>query len=106
MAIPANYYASTTTLAAQLINVRRGKRVDNTGEVKGTNFIYAERSELEVYLIFDRAEVPSPARNGLVMLATGESFFIDAHEPIDGFTITTKAVPARAEQIPVGAAAP
>lgn len=98
MAIPANYYASGTADAV-LLNVRRTIKNVQTGEMKGTNFNYAERSEEAVHLIFWVEEIAEPARNALVFLATGQAYFVDWVEPADGLTITARVVVARDDQI-------
>jgi hypothetical protein len=98
MAIPAHYYA-TPTSEPLLVNVRHHQKVAMVGDVKGTNFNYAERPEEATFLMFDRAEVASPARNALVFLSTGETYFIEFLEPPDGMTIKCRVVVARPDQI-------
>lgn len=98
MAIPANYYAPGST-EAQTVGVRRTVKNVLTGEMKGTNFNYAERAEEATYLIFWREQMPAPVRNAVVMLATGVQYFVDYVEPPDGLTITTRVVVARPDQI-------
>lgn len=105
LGIPANYYRDSAT-AALPISVRHHKNLEQTGDVKGTNFIYAERPENETYLVFARAEIPMPVRNAVVVLNTGEVFFVDAVDPPDGITIRAKVVPARPEQIELWMEAP
>lgn len=98
MAVPANYYAPGSVEASQ-ITVRRTIKNVMTGDMKGTNFNYAERAEEAVHLIFWREEMPTPARNALVYLATGQAYFVDHVEPADGLTITARVVVARPDQI-------
>lgn len=97
--IPSNYYVPSATPTAQPVTVRLHKNLEQTGDVKGTNFIYAERPENETYLVFLREQVASPVRNSVVVLNTGEVFFVDTLDPPDGITIRAKVVQARAEQI-------
>lgn len=109
MGIPANYYLPSfdpDTDEPQLVSVRRHMKVAMVGDVKGTNFNYAERPEEGTYLIFDREEVAAPVRNALVFLAIGETYFIDHLEPPDGMTIKCRVVEARADQILTGMEAP
>lgn len=87
MRVPASYYESPTA-TPRLVYVRVHTK-DNLaqGDLKGTNFNYAEREEVALKLVFDRSEVANPPRNGLIVISAEEGYRIGQTEPPDGITI-------------------
>lgn len=94
MQVPAAYYVAAGA-APELISVRVHSKATQQGDLKGTNLNYAEREEVEPKLVFDRAEVANPPRNGLVIISATEGYRIGQTEPPDGMTV--KAAVSRLE---------
>lgn len=68
------------------------------GDMKGTSFSYAERTEFTPSIIIDRTEIARPMRGAIISVEPGEAYRIDHVEPADGETIKATVVPLTAEQ--------
>lgn len=62
------------------------------GDMKGTNFNYAEREDITPRIILWRAEIPQPKRNAIISVEAGEAYYIDSIEPPDDLTIKAMVV--------------
>lgn len=58
------------------ITVRIHTSLGEIGDLKGTNFHYAERHDVTPTIVFLREQI-TPSRNGIVSVATGEAYRID-----------------------------
>lgn len=72
------------------------------GDMKGTNFHYAEREEIKPQVFFLFAEMPNPQRNAIVSVSADEAWRIDHVLPRDGITVKTEATRATAAQMIAG----
>lgn len=74
------------------VNVRVHSGKIALGDMKGTNFHFAERTEDNPSIIFLYSEMPEPERNAIVSVAEGEAYRIDHVEPRDNLTLTAAAL--------------
>jgi hypothetical protein len=72
--------------------VRLHTKFVELGDQKGTNFLSAERLDIEPRIIFMRDEVNVPARNAIISVVTGEAYYVDRTEPADDITIKAYVV--------------
>jgi len=75
-----------------LVNVRVHSGEIALGDMKGTNFHFAQREEDNPSIIFLYSEIPAPERNALVSVADGEAYRIDHTKPRDNLTITASCL--------------
>lgn len=76
-------------------NVRVHTHFTSHGDLKGTNFHYAERRDTDPEIVFMRDEVMLPARNAIVSIVAGEAYRIGDAHPSDDITITVSAARLR-----------
>lgn len=92
MSVPALYftwpYVEGTT-PTQEISVRVWHGFALSGDLKGTNFNYAEVEADSPRIIFLRSEI-RPFKRFVVSVAPGEAYRIDTVEPPNGITVTAK----------------
>lgn len=72
------------------------------GDMKGTNFHFADREEIKPQLFFLFSEMPTPQRNAIVSVSADEAWRIDHVSPRDGLTIKVEALRLSAAQIAGG----
>ena len=80
------------------VNVRVHTSFNALGDVTGTSFKYAERSEVSPRVVFLRTQVNNPAVNAIVSVAEGEAYRVVAADPPDNMTVTADVVPLNAAQ--------
>lgn len=85
------------------VNVRVASKWGTLGDMKGTNFHFAEREEVKPKIIFLRSEIAVPVRNAVVSISADEAYRIDNAMPLDGITITAECLILSAAQIALGA---
>ncbi|QXV73596.1 hypothetical protein [Rhizobium phage RHph_X2_30] len=85
--VPALYLATREATPVECF-VRVHTKFAALGDMKGTNFNYAEREEETPKLIIWREEISQPARNAIISVETGEAYQIDSVQPADDLTIT------------------
>lgn len=98
MGRPANYYA-TPAATPVLTKVRAHSKRGQIGDLPGTNLNYAETFDRKETVVMWAADVPAPARGGLIHLSAAEGYWIDAAEPQDGQTITVTVTKATASEL-------
>ena len=84
------------------VNVRLHTKFDALGDMKGTNFNYAERVDTLPRILFMRDEVVMPARGAYVSVEADEAYSIDYADPADDISITafvTPLLPAELEAL-------
>lgn len=97
MRVPALYFEFPGSPGVE-VNVRVHSDFQALGDMKGTNFHYAERKEFLPRIIFDATEVPKPTRGAIVSMGGGEAYRVDHAMPPDGGFITAEcAVLSRSE---------
>ncbi len=72
--------------------VRVHTKFQALGDMKGTNFNYAEYEDITPRIILWREEIPQPVRNAIVSVEAGEAYYLDNIEPPDDLTITAMVV--------------
>ena len=90
MSVPALYLAlpyDVVLTPVQEITVRVHDNVRALGDLKGTNFNYAETLENSPRIVFLREEI-TPKRNMVVSVEAGVAYQIDTVEPSHGVTVT------------------
>jgi hypothetical protein len=92
MQVPALYMLSRDDENPRLVHVRLHTKFVELGDQKGTNFLSAERLDIEPRIIFMRDEVNVPARNAIISVVTGEAYYVDRTEPADDITIKAYVV--------------
>lgn len=91
-------YYETAASPALVTRCRVLSKVEQAGELKGTNLSYAETVETIPTLIFLLADNVPVARNAIIVVASDEGYQIDHIEPTDVVTVTAKAKRMRAEE--------
>lgn len=91
MRVPALYLASFDAVPVPCF-VRVHTKFQALGDMKGTNFNYAERGDITPRIILWREEIPQPVRNAIVSVEAGEAYYLDNIEPADDLTITAMVV--------------
>lgn len=74
------------------------------GDMKGTNFHFAEAMESMPRIVFWREEFSAIERGAIISVEAGEAYKIDSVEPPDGLTITapcTRLSAAQAAGLPL-----
>lgn len=69
------------------VQVRLHLRAVELGDLKGTNFHYADRHDNNPQIIFLREQVALPARNAVVSIEVGEAYRIDNLNAPEDITI-------------------
>lgn len=80
------------------VNVRVHSGKIALGDMKGTNFHFAERTEENPSIIFLVSEIAAPERNAIVSVVAGEAYRIDYVEPTDNLTVTAKCLRLNASE--------
>lgn len=96
MLVPALYIVGDS--APVLVHVRVHTKFDALGDMKGTNFNYAERQDVLPRLLFMRDEVAMPARGAYVSISATEAYTIDHTDPADDISITAFVTPVLASE--------
>lgn len=98
MKVPASYYSDPATYVGS-IHVRVHTKWVKQGDLKGTNLNYAETEDVAPRIVFDRAEVSNPPRNGFVVISAEEGYRIGQTEPADNMTITAECARMTAAEL-------
>jgi hypothetical protein len=80
------------------VTVRLQTKWTALGDMKGTNFHYAERQELAPRIIFLCEEV-SPKRGAVVSIEAGEAYRVDNVLAPDDLTVTCEVVKLAATEV-------
>lgn len=72
------------------VTVRVHTKFDALGDMKGTNFHYAEKQETVPKIIFMRDQILKPVRHAIVSVDLGEAYRIDNTLPPDDITIAAE----------------
>lgn len=91
MLVPALYIVGLSP--PLLVHIRVHTKFAALGDMKGTNFNYAERQDELPRLIFMRDEVMMPERGAVVSVELGEAYTVDHTDPPDGISITAFVTP-------------
>lgn len=91
MSTPAIYLPAAGSTSQVLISVRVHEHFKALGDLKGTNFNYAEVEDISPRIVFLRSEI-SPKRGAIVSVAPGEAYRVDHVLPHDDMTVTAKVV--------------
>lgn len=89
MSVPA-YYIATPGAEPLPCTVRVHTKVAQLGDLKGTNFSYAETEEVVPKLVLWRAEIAAPANKAVVTISAEEAYRIGVVRPPDGLTVTVE----------------
>ena len=87
MRVPALYLATVGAVPVPCF-VRVHTKFQALGDMKGTNFNYAEYEDITPRIILWREELPQPVRNAIISVEAGEAYQIDNVQPADDLTIT------------------
>lgn len=68
--------------------VRISYGFNQMGDMKGTNFHFAQHEEVNPKAIFLRAEIAAPVRGAIISIVDGEAYRVDHTLPFDGITVT------------------
>jgi len=90
-AVPAAYTPDVEGATATPCAVRVHRYGFRAGDVKGTNYDFAERHEAGFRIIFLAAEI-EPVRGAVVAVEAGESYCLEAIYPRDGITVAADAI--------------
>lgn len=82
-----------------LVHVRVHTKFDALGDMKGTNFNYAEREDVLPRLLFMRDEVAMPVRGAIVSIEPHEAYTIDHTDPPDDISITAYVTPLLRQEL-------
>ena len=91
MSVPAFYFSDPAASDPKRITVRVHEKWVALGDLKGTNFNYAEISDMAPRIIFMRNEV-EPKRNFYVSVEPGVAFQIDTVEQPNDITVSAKVI--------------
>ncbi len=70
------------------VTVRVFSRFQALGDLPGTAQHFAEREDILPRVIFMRADLPSPRRNGIISIEAGEAYRLDSAMAADDLTVT------------------
>lgn len=100
MSVPALYFQWPLPEDQEplLVSVRVHDRIILDGDLKGTNFHYAERYDNVPRAIFMRSEV-EPQRNMVLTIEPGVGYRIDSVEPPNDLTVTANLIRLREEEM-------
>lgn len=99
MSVRAIYFVppyDPVTTVVQEVTVRVHDKFLALGDLKGTNFNYAELEAISPRIIFWREELAEPERNAIVSVKRGLAYRLDHDMEHDGKTIT--AISARMDE--------
>lgn len=91
MSVPALYFADPSADDPFLITVRVHEKWVALGDLKGTNFNYAETADIAPRIVFLRNEV-EPERGCIISVEPGVAFRIDNVLPPDDITVTATVI--------------
>lgn len=92
MRVPALYLASFDAVPVPCF-VRVHTKFQALGDMKGTNFNYADREDITPRIILWREEIPQPIPfNAIVSVEAGEAYYLNITQPADDLTITAMVV--------------
>lgn len=74
------------------VTVRLHIKFDALGDMKGTNFHYAERQEVTPKIIFMRDQIDKPARHAVISVELGEAYRVDNILPPDDITVAAEVL--------------
>lgn len=97
MSVPALYLPAGGSKSQTLITVRVHEFWRVLGDLKGTNFNYAEVEDIAPRIVFLLSEIV-PQRGALVSVAPGEAYRVDVVLPHDDITVTAKVVKLSASE--------
>ena len=97
MSTPAIYLPAAGSRSQISISVRVHEFWKALGDLKGTNFNYAEVEDISPRIVFLLSEV-APKRGAIVSVAPGEAYRVDLVLPHDDITVTAKVVKYTAEE--------
>lgn len=97
MKVPALYIVDMD--APQLVHVRVHTKFAALGDMKGTNFNYAERQDELPRILFMRDEVPFPVRGAYISIEAGEAYAVDHTEPFDNISVTAFVTPLLKDEL-------
>lgn len=80
------------------VSVRIQLESQPLGDLKGTNFHYAERDEPDPQIVFMVDEVPMPKRGAIVSVAAGEAYRIDSTLTPHDITVAARVLPLTAAE--------
>lgn len=103
MSVPALYFMEDAPDDAQLITVRVHDKWLALGDMKGTNFNYAEVESIAPQIVFMLSEI-SPSRMAIVSIEAGVAYRIDSLKVPNDITITANVArlsPAKTQGLPV-----
>ena len=103
MSVPAMYFMEDSPDAAIAITVRIHEQWMALGDLKGTNFNYAETESITPRIIFMLSEV-DPERGAIVSVEPGVAYRVDTPLPPDDITVTatvSKLTPDEAVNFPL-----
>lgn len=86
------------------VNVRLHYKLDEVGDLKGTNFHYAERENMVPQILFMLDEFADAKRGGVVSIEAGEAYKIDHMELPDDISVkahVTRLTAAQAVGLPL-----
>lgn len=87
MRVPALYLATVGAVPVPCF-VRVHTKFQALGDMKGTNFNYAEYEDISPRIILWREEIPQPVRNAIISVEAGEAYYLDNIQPADDLSIT------------------
>lgn len=97
MRVPALYIVEG--LEPVLVHVRVHTKFVALGDMKGTNFNYAERQDETPRILFMRDEVDMPVRGAYISVEPGEAYLVDHTDPIDDISITAFVTPLTQKEV-------
>lgn len=99
MSVPALFFAWPSPEVIKPVTVRVHDKFTYIGDLKGTNFHYAEIEDNSPRIVFMRSEVELPKRGMIITIEPGIGYSIDHVQPPDDISVTAKVVRLRAEEV-------
>lgn len=81
------------------VNVRVHTKFDALGDMKGTNFHFAEREEPLPRILFMRDEISRPMKNAIISISATEAYYVDHSDPPDDISVTSYVVVIRPDEL-------
>lgn len=99
MRVAASFYLNAATYVGT-VHVRvHTKFNQREGDLKGTNFNFAEKETEQPKLLFFRDELNNPPRNGLIIISMDEGYRLGQTDPADGLSVKAHVTPMKPEEI-------
>lgn len=95
MSVPAVYFKSPYDPDKTVVKettVRVHEKFLALGDLKGTNFNYAEMESIAPRLILLREDIPNPQRGYIISIEPGEAYQLDHIQEPDDLTITALVI--------------